>query len=579
MIYFKRIYLLSFFILYIISKNYAQDPNFNWVVNFGGNDENDYIRSTAIDQNENVYSIGTFQNTVDFNSNPNETFNLTSPGYDMYDAYVAKYDSSGNFIWAFQLGSTYHDLGKKIIYDPAGFIYVTGNFHQTVDFDPGEGEYWLTTDSYPENTFIAKYDTSGNFVWAMKIGGECGISNSLALDDDGNLYNSGIFYGTVDFNPGDGIYEMTATSIFDQEYILKLSPDKEFIWAKQFGGSYYVNYIEQMNSVTVDGLNNVIVSGVFEETVDFDPGPGFYNMTSNGCIDIFLLKLDENGNFLWAKQFGGIDYDYVYSLFHDTNNNILLSGSFRSVVDFDPGENEYILTASSSDPYILKLNENGEFLWVAPFQGSDSYYFAENFNTSMDRHGDIYTTGFFESTFDFDPGLNEYFLTTDDGLQSVFIVKLNSEGSFIWALKLGGPGFALGFDVVVGTTGNIYTSGMFFNDVIDFDPGPEVYNVLPPLFGWECFVHMMKQPNFNIGVNDILANEMNIFPNPNNGEFIVDSQNKSPIIITNSQGKIVRIIQPEGKKTSVNLSDQPAGIYLISTYSEHTFISKKFIKR
>src|SRR5690606_29098604 len=118
--------------------------------------------------------------------------------------------------------------------------------------------------------------------------------------------------------------------------------------------------------------------------------------------DIFVSKLDPNGNFLWAKQMGGTDNDQGISITVDTSGNIYTTGIFRNTVDFDPGAGVYNLTAVvGNDIFISKLDANGNFLWAKQMGSGGN---TRSNSIVLDTNGNIYTTGIFQSTADFDPG-------------------------------------------------------------------------------------------------------------------------------------------------------------------------------
>ncbi|MBK7651576.1 MAG: hypothetical protein IPJ20_13745 [Flammeovirgaceae bacterium] len=147
-----------------------------------------------------------------------------------------------------------------------------------------------------------------------------------------NVYYTGQFFGTVDFNPGPGTSNMTSAGGYDF-YIGKLDASGNFLWAKSLGGlNPDVSY-----SIDVDALGNVFASGGFNGTVDFNPGPGTNNLTSNGSEDVFVLKLDPSGNFSWARSFGGNNFDSANSIKVDNLGNIITLGTFEGTADFDPG--------------------------------------------------------------------------------------------------------------------------------------------------------------------------------------------------------------------------------------------------
>ena len=135
---------------------------------------------------------------------------------------------------------------------------------------------------------------------------------------------------------------------------------QDFLWAKSMGGT--LTEIGLGNAV--DGSGNVYTTGYFEGTADFDPGAGTANLTSAGSSDIFVSKLDANGNFLWAKSMGGTASDIGYSIAVDGSDNVYTTGYFGGTVDFDPGAGTASLTSAGGlDIFVSKL---GQDLVVCP---------------------------------------------------------------------------------------------------------------------------------------------------------------------------------------------------------------------
>ncbi|MEA3496366.1 MAG: SBBP repeat-containing protein, partial [Bacteroidota bacterium] len=264
------------------------DPagNLLWVKKMGGT-SNDYGSSITTDATGNVYTIGTFRYIVDFDPGDGTT-NLISAGYS--DIFIQKLDSAGNFLWAKQMGGTSHDYGSSITTDATGNVYTTGYFSGTADFDPGTGTTNLTSAGR-DDIFIQKLDPAGNLLWVKKMGGTSHDDGySITTDVAGNVYTTGSFIGTADFDPGAGTTNLTSAGYYDI-FIQKLDSAGNLLWAKQMGGTDY----DVGHSITTDATGNVYTTGQFKETVDFDPGTGTSNLTSAGYYDIFIQKLDSAG--------------------------------------------------------------------------------------------------------------------------------------------------------------------------------------------------------------------------------------------------------------------------------------------
>jgi len=200
-----------------------------------------------------------------------------------------KLNSAGNFVWVKATGGTNtdKDYGHGIAVDGAGNVYTTGYFAGTADFDPGPGTFNLTSAGI-DDIFVSKLDSAGNFIWAKAMGGtSVGEGYGIAVDGAGNVYGTGIFAGTVDFDPGPGSFNLTSVLGNYDIFVSKLNTAGDLVWAKAMGGTD-ADYGE---GIAVDGAGNVYTTGGFYDTVDFDPGPGTFNLTSAGYEDVFVSKL------------------------------------------------------------------------------------------------------------------------------------------------------------------------------------------------------------------------------------------------------------------------------------------------
>ena len=380
------------------------------------------VRGIAVDAAGNVCTTGYFYGVQDFDPGA-AVFNLTNPDASYQDCFISKLDADGNFIWAKQIGSVgAHDNGKAITMDGAGNVIVTGWTFGNVDLDPGPGVANITNPS--EATFIVKLDAAGTFVWGKAfiatVLGRYAEAYGIAVDGAGNIYTAGVFTGTVDFDPGLGGYALTIHN-FTDIFVSKLDVNGNFVWAKQMGG----NTGGQANAIAVDASGNVLTTGFYQYTVDFDPGASVYNLTANSDHDIFILKLDANGDFVWAKSMGATYFDQGNGIATDATGDVYTTGSFLSTVDFDPGSGVSNLTSTeptSNDTYISKLDAAGNYVWAVH---AGSIQIDLGYAIAVDPAGNIYSTGFFRSTADFDPG---------PGVYNLVNAMSNNEAAFIWKL-------------------------------------------------------------------------------------------------------------------------------------------------
>jgi gliding motility-associated-like protein len=333
------------------------DGNFIYAKQLGEGSNGTTIK---VDGSGNVYTAGLFSGVTDFDPGPG-VFNL---GRFAPRVFVSKLDVLGNFVWAKQLGGI-DSLGNidyplsdnvSLALDGSGNIFIAGSFRYMQDFDPGPG-YAILTASLANDShdiFVCKLNGDGNFVWVKQMGGTGeDYSVSIVIGSSNDIYTCGYFSGAADFDPGNQTFNLTAANSFPDIFISKLDNNGNFIWARQLGGNQQVCY-----SVTVDNAGGIYTTGYFGNTLDFDPGPGTFNLTATG-YDIFVLKLDESGKFIWAKQIGGNGTIISNSIAADALGNVYTTGYFSGgPIDFDPGIGAHDLSADTgSDIFVLKMKQ------------------------------------------------------------------------------------------------------------------------------------------------------------------------------------------------------------------------------
>ena len=471
------------FILIILFSNvYAKAQSFVWAKAMGGT-KSDYSASVAVDAAGNVYTIGYYLGTADFNPGPG-TANLTAAGRS--DIYISKLDAAGNFVWAKSIGGNGWDDGAGIAVDALGNIILTGHFSGTADFDPGAGTANLTAAG-DYDIFICKLDAAGNYLWAESIGNNNGdYSWDVVADAMNNIYITGQFFGTLDFNPGPGTSNMTSAGGYDF-FICKLDLAGNFLWAKSLGGlNPDVSY-----SIDVDINGNVYTTGGFNGTVDFDPGASVFNLSTAGSEDVFILKLDPMGNFVWARSFGGNNFDSANALSVDFAGNIYTIGTFEGTADFNPGPGISTITSSGfTDVFICKIDVAGNFVWAKNLSGMN---YEDAFAVNTDNNGNVVFSGCFSSVVDFDPGIGTFNLTPS-GAQDIFISMLDNTGNFLWAKSLqGNNNIGCGISILVDGGNNIYTTG-FFSSTVDFNPDGASFNI-SSAGNEDVFIHKMNYVN------------------------------------------------------------------------------------
>lgn len=465
---FLRFTLLSFALFIIGGSAHAQAPYFGYAGAFANPSTTNVAVSTsvAVDNAGNTYSAGYFSGTIDFDPGAGVS-TLTVNGNQ--DIYVTKTDASGALVWARSFGGSGQDRGTGVAVDETGNVYLSGVFFGTVDFDPGTGTSNITAVPASGEGCIVKLDAGGNFVWANATSTSSGgICNAVTVDALGQVYIAGSFSGTGDFDPGAGTANLTSAGGADA-FAWKLSSSGSYIWAKRWGGTG----IDVGSSIAVDPSGNVIAAGTFLSTVDFDPGAGTANLATNGTgtggSDIFINKLDAAGDYVWARRIGGNGSDNGRGVAVDAGGNVYITGGIQGPGNVAaPGVSllAYPTTNGGSiDGVVVKFNAAGAFQWFRTLGGNAADI---SNGIAVDASGNVYTTGSFNGTADFDPGAGAANVTSA-GSADIFVSKLDNAGTYIWAKGFGSTASDVGAGIAADGEGNVYTVGNFLGNV-NFDP-------------------------------------------------------------------------------------------------------------
>jgi hypothetical protein len=325
---------------------------------------------------------------------------------------------------------------------------------------------------------------------------------------------------------------------------------------------------------------NVFVTGRYSESIDLDPGENTFEFTSEGEDDIFIAKLDSNGDFVWGASVGGIRDDEGLSISVDPMGNVLTTGFFKRdfdfavQVDFDPGPDEFNMSSEGvEDAFVLKLDNDGNFIWAGRM-GGGSECIAQDVAT--DESGSVYITGNFVGGFnDFDPG-DETLELDWQGANDAFLTKLDVDGNLVWATSLAGDFQERGFALDVAG-GMVYSTGTFFGST-DFDP-TEADFVLSSFEQEDIYVHKMNQITSNTFTptrNDVL-----VYPNPTEGEVRIKGLEKiDNYAVYTLDGRILKEGTPLSVDASIDLSKLPFGLYLIYIESQgQRYRSKIMVSR
>ncbi|MBL7963542.1 MAG: hypothetical protein JNM31_06825 [Flavobacteriales bacterium] len=208
--------------------------------------------------------------------------------------------------------------------------------------------------------------------------------------------------------------------------------------------------------------------------MDLDPGPGIFTVTSVNDLDVFIRKVDAAGNFQWGGSFGSLSFDEARSVAIDASNHVIVTGMFRGTVDVDLGPGvANLVTNASTDAFVVKYSPAGALLWARQLGGTVA---DEGRCVAVDAFDNVIVTGFFGGTADLDPGPGTLNVATN-GVQDIFVVKLDQNGLLLWGVGIGGTLSDIGEGVSVDPDGAVFVTGHFRNTV-DFDPGAGAQNLI-----------------------------------------------------------------------------------------------------
>jgi len=550
---------LIFTILYFSSiLLYGQSPNWQWAKSINGpGSYSNWITKITSDAVGNIYITGYFDSTT-INLGGIILTNSDATGYSE-DIFLAKYDSSGNVLWAKSAGGGNNDESNSITADKFGNIYITGYFYDTITF----GSIILSsTCNNLMAIFIAKYDTSGNVIWAKSA--DCSfnaIANSITSDAFGNVYITGCFSGQIIFDSDTLTNSGGGYNIF----ITKYDSSGNVIWAKSTSsaGTFLFNY---SNSIITDAIGNVYLKGYFDtDSISFG-NITLYNSGSNYII--FIAKYDSSGNVIWAKSgtgFGTFLGTCSNLITTDTTGNIYMTGyTVSSSITF--GNQTLNYTAyGGADILIAKFDTSGSIIWAKTVGG---LYNDEGFGVCADITGNVYITGFFIS-----PAINFGNTTLNNSSSQyadIFVTKYDSSGNVLWAKSAGGNYDEGGLGITADIMGNIYIAGEFSSSSITFG-NSTIYNYS---VGRDLFVAKLGSTITKIG-NVENKSSVIVYPNPANEILNIENAEYSKIAIYNLLGEVVLKTKCNSAFSTINVSALAEGTYIVKVVSEKNIVTKK----
>jgi hypothetical protein len=410
------------------------------------------IKSIGTDDAGNIYVFGDFTGTVDFDPAA-AVQNLTSAGSS--DLFFAKYNSLGVYRFAKAIGGRNMEIASAMEVDGAGNIYLAGTFMDAPDFDPGVEAQNLVSLGGRE-IFFAKYSTTGTYIFANSIGGRADQNvTALKVDAAGNIFLTGNFSGSTDFNSGTDttfIYGESQPACF----IAKYNSSGGYVFAKCFRAG-----VRTIKKVLQDAAGNLVLTGEFIGPASFETSSTALRETSpvfdDVNADIFIAKYNSSGNLNMAKAITGNSLKFVKDMTLDMQGNILVTGFLTGTADFNPSERTQNLEAQGTDIFFAKYSPSIEYLFARRI-GNAGFDKADAIAT--DQASNIYIAGNFSGTVDFDPDVNTANITAA-GNSDGFIARYDASGNYIFSRNIGGAGDEIATLLKVDSRRNIHMAGSF----------------------------------------------------------------------------------------------------------------------
>lgn len=409
---------------------------------------------------------------------------------------IILFSSKGqNFVWTKTFGNTADESAEAITTDLSANVITVGTFSGTVDFDPSGSVANLTATGTSQDIYISKLNSAGAYVWAKKIGNASGERiNDVVTDASGNIYITGAYIGTVDFDPSATTVNLVSNASSSDIFIAKYNSLGALVWAKSLGGANF----DEGQRLDIDASNNLYVAGTFTGTADFDPSALTKTLTVfGGSNDVFVGKYDASGNYLWAWSIGGTGYESATGIKCNSALGFLaVTGTFNgNSTDISPNYSGVnVNTAGNTDIFITRMaTSDGSSSLTNGSIGGTGYEVSGDLE--IDASGNIIIGGNFSSASDFDlsatplllyptgatGSTDGFVLKLDQYLTTIFVKQFKHSGSFTAHVYTN----TLKLDAI----NNIYIGG-YLNGVTDFDPSSTTTYTLTTSdwYDYDCFI-------------------------------------------------------------------------------------------
>lgn len=534
---------------------FGQTPSWSIAKSFGGT-SSEFVKSIKLDRQGNIIMVGNYF-SIDFQIDTAQLLSLGSQ-----DIFIVKLNPSGNLLWAKSIGGTNSDINSSTSIDSQGNIYVTGYFMS----DSILIDNLILYNPAPQTSgplFLIKLDPSGNVLFAeTTLNTQFTFGEELAIDSNDDLLVTGSSTDTVIYFNQDTLF-FPHPNTGTQSFIYNINASGNTNWSKALSGALFAT-----NCITeTDHFGNSIYTLTGDSILYLD---STIISQSNHSINIYLIKLDSNGNLIWTNHFRGSNQVTCHSIAVNRQADIYIVGNSHSdTLSFDSFQ---LFNPTNSDNiFIAKYDSAGNFIWAKYFGGLD---LDEGYDVSVNSDGGPTIIGYYTSSVLLVDSIQ--LQNSVAGYSNIYLIRYDKDGDLIYAENYGGYGYDEGMALTIDTSDVLYICGQFSSNNILFNNlsltnTTQSYDIYFLKSDLPLSAESMKLTDVN--------NLIKIFPNPSTGHFqVVSSESLEKITVCDPLGKIVyerNYLGTVNKSASFNLSE--IGIYFIKVQMKNVNVTSRIV--
>lgn len=532
------------------------DPIIGWATYFGGTDF-DAGTACTVDAANNIYLTGY----------TNSAANIASGGYQntfaggAYDAFLAKFSSSGTLLWATYYGGNSEDKGNSVAIDAAGNVYMAGTTYSASNIASSGAQQ--SANAGLTDAFLVKFDSDGNRIWATYFGGEYYDEGySCAVDNSGNVFMAGFAWSSTGITT-TGSHQPTSGGGTDG-FLVKYDSNGARQWSTYYGGNQW-----ETGYCTTDINGNVYLAG-FTSSTNNIASSGAHQTVLGWGDDAYLVKFDTNGVRQWGTYYGGSNYDWAYFPDTDSQGNVYITGHTGSPDAIATTDAYQTSVAGSYDAFLAKFDSNGVRQWGTYYGGTDEERASA---CAVDSSNNVILTGYTHSS----TGISTTgaFHETYGGIKDAFGAKFDSSGNLMWGTYIGGTDEDFGAFCAVDASGNVYFTGYTSSGANISTAGSFQENFA----GTRDAYLVNLNSNGNLNTAEFSAGNLKIYPNPTKDFVEISSKEKiKTLVLFDVSGK--QMMSKSNPENKISLERYPKGMYLLKiTFENGKTETRKILKK